>query len=540
MDEALDRARECFARRAWGDAYAQLSAADHETPLALADLELLAMAAYLLGRDGDSTDVWARAHHECLRRDDPQRAARCAFWLGVVLLFTGESVQAGGWFARAQRLVDGGHQGCAEQGYLLAFPVALQYMADGDHASAYAACEQAADIGRRFGDVDLMMFGALGRGEALVQLGKPAEAVALFDEVMVAATAGELSPIAVGIIYCIVIEACRHIFDLRRAREWTAALSRWCASQPDLVPFRGQCLVHRSQIMQLYGEWPDALHEARLACERLCGHPGLGEAFYQQAELHRLRGEFGDAEQAYRQAGRCGRDPQPGLALLRLAQGQLDAAGPAIRRLVGEAQDRVARATALAAYVEIMLAEGDTGAACEAADELSEFAAHLDAPLLRAVSAHAQGAVLLHEGDARAALAALRRAWAAWRDLEAPYEAARVRVLVGLACRELGDEDSAEMELDAARWVFQQLGAAPDLARVGELSRATARIPGGLTKRELQVLGLVARGKTNREIAADLVISEHTVARHLQNMFAKLDLSSRTAASAFAFEHGLL
>jgi DNA-binding NarL/FixJ family response regulator len=262
-------------------------------------------------------------------------------------------------------------------------------------------------------------------------------------------------------------------------------------------------------------------------------------AFYQRAELHRLRGEFAQAEEAYRQASECGRIPQPGLALLRLAQGRVDAASAAMRRVVEEAGDRVTRCQVLAAYVDIMLVTGDVDAARAAADELSQIAADLGAPLLRA--AHAHGAVLLAEGETRAAVDALRQACRAWAELDAPYEGARSRVLAGLACQELGDDDTAEMDLDAARQVFQQLGAAPDLARVEHLAPAAGpRAAGGLTGREVQVLVLVARGKTNREIATELVISEYTVRRHLQNVFAKLGVSSRAAATAYAFQHRLI
>jgi DNA-binding CsgD family transcriptional regulator len=286
------------------------------------------------------------------------------------------------------------------------------------------------------------------------------------------------------------------------------------------------------------------MDEARRACEARSqspDQPAVGAAFYQRAELHRLRGEFARAEEAYRQVSRWGRSPQPGLAQLRLAQGQVAAAEAAIRRAVDEAQDRAARAKLLAAQVEIALAASDIPAARAAADALSEIAAEIAAPFLHAVAAHAMGAVLLGEGDARAALAALRRAWTAWQEIEAPYEAARVRVLIGRACRALGDEDTAEMELDAARWAFRQLGAAPDLVRVEALSKkAVATAAGGLTAREAQVLRLVAAGKTNREVAADLFLSEKTVARHVSNIFTKLGLSSRSAATAYAFRHGLV
>lgn len=544
--DVLERGRASFGRRAWRDAYAQLTTTDRETPLELEDLERLATAAYLIGRDADSVEVWSRAHHVCVRRGDAVRAARCAFWLAFGLLFKGEQAQAAGWLARARRLLEDGRHDCAERGYLL-LPVGLQALGEGDARAAHTAFHQVAEIGDRFGESDLTTLGRLGCGQALIGLGKTGEGVALLDEAMVAVTDDEVSPVVSGIVCCAVILACQEIFDLRRAREWTAALSRWCASQPDLVLYRGQCLVHRAEIMQLHGAWSDALDAVQRARQQLSQpttQPAVGMAFYQQAELHRLRGEFAKAEAAYREATKWGRDPQPGLALLRMAQGQIEAATAAIRRAVDEAQGRVTRARVLAPYVEIALAVADVTAARAAAEELSEIAADLDAPFLHAVSTQALGAVLLAEGAASAALHALRRAWTAWQALEVPYEAARVRVRIGLACRALGDEDTAALELDAACWSFRQLGAAPDLAQVEALSRKAAVMapgaPGGLTPREVEVLRLVAEGKTNRAIAAALVISEHTVARHVQNIFAKLGVASRTAAGAFAFEHRLL
>ena len=362
---------------------------------------------------------------------------------------------------------------------------------------------------------------------------------------MVAVTAAELSPIAAGILYCDTIAFCRDVYELRRAREWTAALTRWCEEQREMVAHKGLCLVHRAEIMTLEGAWTEALEEARRVGEEftqgVLNQRARGHAAYREGEVHRLRGEFEAAELAYREASRLGREPQPGLAMLRLAQGNVDAAAAAIRRAVGETTLPLKRAALLPAYVEIVLAGGDLDAARTACRELEEIAERQASEMLGAAAAHARAQLALAEFDAQAALVALRRAWETWHELGAPYEAARARALLGSACFALGDEETAALELDAARSVFAHLGAAPDVARVESLVRRdVARDTHGLTARQLEVLRLVAAGKSNREIASALVISEHTVARHLQDVYAKLSVSSRTAASRFAFEHDLV
>lgn len=541
--DQLERGRACYRQRAWSDAHQALSLADETVGLAAADLELLAMSAFLVGRDHEGARVMERAHHVYLQASDPVDAARCAIWAGFGRFDMGELAQAIGWFGRAGRLLDRADRDCAERGYLLV-PDVLQYL-DSDTEAAYRTAATIAEIGERCTDVDLVAFALHAQGRARIRQGRVTEGAALLDEAMVAVVAGELvSPLFTGLIYCSVIDACREVHDLGRAREWTIALTQWCDAQPGLVNFTGQCLVHRAEIMQLRGEWQDSLEEARRAGERFsrkASEVASATAHYQQAEVLRLLGEFADAEQAYRAANVLGWQPQPGLALLRLAQGRTDAAAAAIQRVLDETTQRLERARLLPAYVEIMLATGDGASARNAGDELAEIADDYGSTVLVAFAAQARGAVELAGRTPSSALRALRQACQLWQQVQAPYEIAKVQLLMGLACRALGDEDSAALELAAARAAFAQLGAAPDLARLDVLTQDPATEgSAGLTPRELEVLRLVAAGKSNRSIATDLVLSEKTVARHVSNILGKLGLPSRSAATAHAYQHGLL
>jgi DNA-binding CsgD family transcriptional regulator len=539
--DELERGRESYARAAWSEAFEELTRADATAPLDAQDIQLLAVSAYMLGRADEFLALTERGHDAYLEEGDPLMAARCAFYLGVNLSIRGEMARASGWFGRGHRLVEREGRECAEQGYLL-LPEAMQQLFTGSYAGAESTAAAAAEKGEKFRDRDLLALALHIQGQSLIKQTRTAEGLRLLDEAMLGVTSGQLLPIITGVVYCGVIAGCEEAYDVRRAREWTEALSRWCEQQPELVAFTGRCLSHRAGIMMLRGAWADALEEARRAreqCEQAMNDAAAGEAFYQQGELHRLQGDFAAAEAAYKDASRCGREPQPGLSLLRLWQGDDGTAAAAIRRALGETADRLARARLLPAQAEIAVAVGSAQEARSAADELSVTATDNGSTMLRAIGARVQGSVALAEDDAQAALVSLREACRLWQELEAPYETARTRVLIGRACRALGDEDTAVLELETATSAFEQLGALPDLARV-EAMTGRAEDTHGLTPRELEVLRLVAAGKTNREIAAALVVSEHTVARHVQNIFTKLRVSSRTAATAFAFERHLV
>jgi DNA-binding CsgD family transcriptional regulator len=536
----VERGRELYAERAWADAYGSLTLVDPAS-LDAEDLERLANSAFMLGRDHAYIDAWERAHRFHLSAGDNARAARCAWWIGDYLRFRGDSARATGWFARGHRLLEQAGDDCVARGFLL-MPTVHGHVAAGEHQAASAVAAEAGEVGARFGDRDLIALAMMEQGHAMVRQGRVLEGLRLVDETMVAVTTEELSPVIAGTVYCSMIAFCQGAFDVGRAQEWTEAHTAWCESQSDMQAYMGPCLVHRAEIMTLAGAWSDAMGEVRRAegyTRGVVNERVAGQAAYRRGDVHLLRGEFPAAEDAYREASRLGREPQPGLALLRLAQGDGAAAAASLRRALGESAEPLKRAALLPAYVEIMLADGDLEEARRGCRDLQEVAERQGSRALAAMADYASGAVDLADGDAEAALAALRRAQATWQELGVPRETARTRVLIGQACTVLGDRDTGAMELEAARGTFEELGAAPELARIESLRAPEDRSAHGLTARELEILRELATGKSNREIAADLVISDHTVRRHLQNIFAKLGVKSRAAATAFAIRHHL-
>jgi len=519
---------------AWGEEYGRLAALDAEHGLDVDDLDRLATAAYMTGRDNESFDVWGRAHRCCLEAGDIARAARFGARLAQALGFKGDIARSSGWVERSHRLLDDADLDCVERGFLEYAAGMVRIFADGDLAAAHSAFGRAAKIGERFRDRELLTFARMGVGRCLIYLGEIAEGLALLDEAMVSVEAREIPPMAVGDAYCTAIDACYELFDIRRCEQWTESFTRWCEDQHGLVLYNGHCQLHRAELLMLHGAWSDGVSVAMAACAGLSepvNAPTLGGAHYVEGELHRLRGEFAMAEQAYERANALGCQPQPGMALLRLAQGRADVAAVQLRRRLAEADQPIDRARILCAAAEILIAAEDVDGARVAADELTSLATELGSPLLRAHAALATGAVLLATGDVTTALVALRRAAGDWIEMRVPHEEARTRLLIADACEALTDLETAAMERRAARSTQAALGG--DVAPQRQLAP-------GLTTREAEVLTLVARGKTNRAIAAELYISEKTVASHLNHIFTKLGLTSRSAATAYAYQHDLV
>jgi DNA-binding NarL/FixJ family response regulator len=539
VTRVLEDARVAYDEQRWGDAFRLLSGVPVDE-LEVEDLDRLGTASYLTGHDEEGFALWARVHQRCVDDGAVHRAAYFGMRLAQGLGFKGDLGRCRGWIDRTSRLLDDANIDCVEQGYREYGLAMLQLFEAGDVAGAQSHFVQAGKIGARFAQREIVTLARIGEGRMLIYLGEIADGMARLDEAMVSIEARELSPMTTGDAYCTVIDACSELVDIGRCRAWTDSFVRWCDTQQELVLYRGHCFLHRAEILELGGAWDEALAEARRACDRLAApvNPAaLGGAWALEGDLLRLVGDLDGAEAAYVHAHEFGSEPQPGLSLLRFVQGRIDAADAMIRRALDETENPMARARLLGPYVEIVLARGDTTAARAAADELRELASALGSPYLRAQSALGIGAVLLADNNPGAALIELRSACNEFLALDVPYDAARTRLLLSAACAAVGDRDGAEMETNAAQALFDSLGATASAAL---LPAPVAALPDGLTPRELEVLVLVAQGKTNRRIAQELFISEKTVASHVSHIFTKLSVTSRSAATAYAYDHRLV
>ncbi|GGR73736.1 DNA-binding CsgD family transcriptional regulator/predicted negative regulator of RcsB-dependent stress response [Nocardioides luteus] len=538
-DVQPESARAEFARGDWGAAYAAWAGAEPDS-FSTGDLEDLAVAAELTGHHDQAVTALHQAFRRSHEDGDLGRSVRCAFRITMISHVHGESALAHGWTSRAESLVAGLDSG-VDLGWV-DFLRLFRALAAGDYAVAGSCADAVTACGRLHDEPDLTALGMSAQGRMAIYSGRVGEGLALLDEAMVRVVAGEASPVVAGHVFCTAIEGCQEISDFGRVAEWTAALERWCAAQPGLLAFTGQCAVHRGQLLRLHGEWQQALDEFEHATRRyqeVHSPDAAGLAAYEAGEVLRLRGDLDEADAAYERAADSGFDPQPGLALLWSARGQRAAASAAIDRLLAETGGPVQRCRLLPAAVSILVAAGQGERARQAAAELDDLAGHVGCVWLEAAAAHAHGEVELATGDAAGALPYLRKAQQLWARADAAFERACARLLTGRALAAVGDTESSRREIEAARTVFRQIGARPT-ADEAERLLAPTTLPAGLTAREAEVLRLVASGRSNAQIAADLVLSEKTVARHLSNIFTKLDVPSRTAATAFAFEHGVV
>ena len=528
----LREARTAYAERAWQRAYDAFAAAESEAPLDAEDYHRFAVCAHLLARLPDYFAIRERAYQSLLDRGEPLAAAEAALWVGIQKVVRGDVAEGGGWIARASHIVAEDGTDSRAAGFLTVAR-ALEVAMGGDPEEAARITGECVRAARRHGSPEYVALSLHQQGMFLVAAGRTDEGLACMDEAMLCVAAGECSAMVEGIIYCNVIEACWSIYELTRAQQWTAAMTQWAAAQPELCNFTGECKVRRAELKQLNGRWPEALDELEGVTPSELDRWVAGKAAMVRGNLDRMVGRYDSAEEQFRLASRFGEDPQPGLALLRLSRGSVQAAAAMAQRSLAETHQPGRRIQTLAAATEILLAVGEIDAAEAAADELQGIATVNRSPLVVALGQHAKAAVCLTRGAAAEALPLLRDALGTWVRAHTPYDEARTRALLADACRALGDRESAERELDAARAIFEELGALPDLARLTQTDDV-------LSPRELEVLKLLATGATNRAIAEQLVLSERTVDRHVSNIFGKLGVTSRAAATAYAFDRQLV
>lgn len=534
--DTVQAAREAYARRDWTTAREGFRAVGE---LGTEDLASLADASWWLGLVEESLQLSEQVHQRHLDAGQTARAAMVAIEIGFNQLLRGQEAVGSGWLARARRLL-ADEPAAREHGYLLLVDASVALDGDDlDHAEDCAVRMQR--LADAHGDVTLRSLGLFTAGQVAIRRGEVEDGLAALDEAMLPVRAGELTPEWAGNLHCQMMAVCHDLADLQRAREWTEATRRWCRGFEQAVMFTGICRVHRVQLLHAEGDWGRAEQEALEACHDLSDmNVGVvAEARYQLGDVYRLRGRFDAAEEAYRQAHALGRDPQPGLALLQLSQGRAEVAEAALEASLSVAADPLRRAPLLAARAAVALARERVGEAADAADELAAVATAHRSPGWQAAACQWQGAVLVARDRPAEAAPVLREAIRRWQDLGVPYETARARVDLAQADAGLGDHDGAARELDLAVDTFSRLGAARDLRRVGA-RRGHRGDRHGLTPREVEVVDAVAAGRTNREVAEHLHVSERTVARHLANVYLKAGVSSRTAAVAWARDRGLL
>jgi len=542
-NRALQAAQAHWKLRGWNTAYSLFKALDDAGDLNSDDLERYGISAYLTDREDEFLMIFERGFERCSEDYQMRNAIRFAFWLGLTHMFRGEFGKGGGWFARAGGILQDIGSDCVESGYLMLPSIEQDIDADNLAAATKAAIE-AAEIGTRFCDNDLVVMARHLQGRVELKAGNLEAGFAIFDDVMLSVTGGSLSPIVTGLVYCSVIDACHEILDFGRTKEWTEALSDWCDEQPELVAFTGQCMIHVAEFRQIDGSWKKSEAQARLACQTLEGsaYSGrAGTAYYRLGEIHRLQGDFAQAENDYRAASKFGFDPQPGRALMHLHQGRHKLASSGIGRALATTQVPQNRIGLLQAQTEIMVATGEFELAREAVNELALHSKTYRTDAVRAVAAQAKGLFDLSAGNPSAAYFELRKAADVWQQLGASYNNARVQVLLGRTCQALGDMGGAELELTAALDVFIALGATADQAVArNALSPKLATGTDQLTTRQIEILRYIARGDTNRKIADELGLSERTIDRHVSNILMRLDVPTRSAATAYAYTQKLL
>jgi len=532
----LARARELHRASRWEEACAEYAAADAEEPLAVEDLDAFAAAAQVSARGDEAVALLHRVFDLRVSADELDDAAQVAFWLWWALLNNNEVVQASGWLKQTSRTLG---PDMATSPWLK-IPEAMFHATTGHRSRADELLRAIVDEGQG----EVVPWALSMWGQTLIDDGRLQEGLDRLEEAMAILNHG-LSPRVTPWIYCAAVRGCCLARDFARARAWNRSMARWLDSLNSLGgAYLGNCRIYRSRLMFLNGAWPDALDEIAAVCTDLDGYAGwvCGHAYYQLGEVRRLRGEWDAAEDAYRRAAEHGCPTQPGLALLRLAEGDVDAASAGVRRALTEVTAKPDRLDLLKAAVTIYLEEGRIEAARDAVTEFEEITRELTTPAVEAETSAVRGALALSEGDPGSALPLLRRAVGTWHEQDAPHEVAKLNVLIGQACRALADHDGARLEFSAARETFERLGARPDLAQLDRIIAATGAgsETHGLTRREIEVLCLIARGKANRAIANELQLSERTVHRHVSNIFTKLDVDSRTAAVAYGIKHRIV